>query len=77
MAANYRTIQGDAWDAIAYRLWGKEHLMHLLMAANPAHMDVLIFPAGVELVVPDLPATALTTSTAELPPWIRSEGRGA
>jgi len=69
MAGNYRTIQGDAWDAIAFRLWGTEHLMHILMAANPLHMDVLIFPAGVELVVPDLPATA-TTTTAELPPWI-------
>ena len=76
MAGKYRTIQGDAWDAIAYRLWGKEHLMHIIMAANPAHMDVLIFPAGVELIVPDLPTT-VTTTTAELPPWIRSEGRGA
>ena len=68
MAGKYRTIQGDAWDAIAYRLWGKEHLMHFLLAANPAHMDVLTFPAGVELTVPDLPASA--TATAELPPWM-------
>jgi len=70
MAGKYRTIQGDAWDAIAYRLWGKEHLMHFLLAANPAHMDVLTFPAGVELIVPDLPAAAVATTPAELPPWM-------
>lgn len=69
MAGSYRTVQGDAWDAIAYRLWGKEHLMHYLMSANPRWMDVLIFPAGVVLAVPDLPVAA-TTITAELPPWI-------
>ncbi len=70
MAGNYRTVQGDAWDAIAYRLWGKEHLMHFIMEANPAYMDVLSFPAGVELVVPDLPAAARTVKKAELPPWM-------
>ena len=70
MAGKYRTIQGDAWDAIAYRLWGKEHLMHFLLAANPAYMDVLTFPAGVELIVPDMPAATAVTSTAELPPWM-------
>ena len=69
MAAKYRTVQGDAWDSIAYKLWGKEHLMHILMAANPSHIDVLVFPAGVELSVPALPT--VTTTVKDLPPWMQ------
>lgn len=66
MPDTYRTIQGDAWDSIAYKLWGEERLAHKLMQANAEHMDVLIFPAGVELVVP---AVAKLQKNMELPPW--------
>lgn len=69
-AKTYRTVQGDAWDSIAHKLWGKEHLMHYLMTANPSHIDVLVFPAGVELSVPALPTPA-TTTVKGLPPWIQ------
>ncbi|EBJ4221238.1 phage tail protein, partial [Salmonella enterica] len=34
---NYRTIQGDAWDSIAARLYGNEYLSYLLVDANPKH----------------------------------------
>lgn len=53
MATEYITQQGDCWDAIALRLWGDEHLMDRLIAANIEHMDMLEFPAGVRLNVPD------------------------
>ena len=62
----YTTMQGDAWDAIAYRLWGEERLFMELVRANPEHLDTVIFPAGVELVVPERPAVA---TPLELPPW--------
>lgn len=68
MIKTYRTIQGDAWDGIAFRLWGKECLAHRLMAANPEHLDVAIFPAGVELAVPDI---VVEPETPELPPWMQ------
>lgn len=49
MATEYITQQGDCWDAIALRLWGDEHLMDRLIAANIEYMDMLEFPAGVRL----------------------------
>ncbi len=75
MATNtYRTIQGDAWDLIAFRLWPKEQrktqrpelLMHHLMLANPEHMDTLIFPAGVELMIPNIENVA---EKVAVPAW--------
>lgn len=66
MSQHYRTTQGDAWDSIAYKLWGEERLAHKLMQANAEHMDVLIFPAGVELRVP---VVTKPQKKMELPPW--------
>lgn len=67
MAARiYRTLQGDVFDAIAFRLWGDEHMAHHLIAANPAVADVLVFPAGVELIVPDVQPV---TTVPGLPAW--------
>ena len=65
-AERYRTVQGDAFDGIAWRIWGQEHMAPLLIAANPAWADVLVFEPGVELVVPE--ATVKTT-VEQLPPW--------
>ena len=62
----YTTMQGDAWDAIAYRLWGEERLFMELIKANPEHLDTVLFPAGVVLTVPDRP---VKTVPLELPPW--------
>lgn len=68
----YTTTQGDAWDSIAYKLWSEERLAHLLMQANPQHMDVLIFPAGVTLAVPHAEKPQKIFS---LPPWA-AQNRG-
>lgn len=73
----YSTIQGDTWDGIAFRLWGREHLMSALLQANPDHADVLMFPAGIVLNVPEVNPDAFVQPVTELPPWIRSEGREA
>lgn len=62
--STYLTTQADTWDSIAYRLYGQERHMHELVAANPEHLDVLVFPAGVELRVPHVQSKA-----KELPPW--------
>ena len=62
----YLTTQGDAWDAVAYRLWGEERLFMQLVRVNPEHLDTVVFPAGVTLRVPDRPAHYVRT---EKPPW--------
>ncbi len=63
------TTQGDTWDGLAYRLWGEERLFDQLMRANPAHLDVVVFPAGVVLAVPDV---ATPSQSLELPPWMQA-----
>lgn len=63
----YITLQGDAWDAIAYRLWGEERFFMDLIRANPEHLDVVEFEAGVRLKVPPMPER---TIKMELPPWV-------
>ena len=55
MATTYKTIQGDMWDSIAYKVYGDEKHMSLLAEANGQYLDTLVFSAGVELTVPDLP----------------------
>lgn len=66
-AKTYVTLQSDAWDAIAYRLWGEERFFMELVKVNPEHLDVLVFEAGVRLNVPPMPERVVKT---ELPPWV-------
>ncbi|HJB94857.1 MAG TPA: tail protein X [Candidatus Mediterraneibacter intestinigallinarum] len=69
MAGTYNTIQGDTWDLIAYKLFGSEKYMKNLIEANWPLLDVLIFPSGIELTVPDLPEE----QDDDLPFW-RNDG---
>ena len=55
MASTYTTIQGDMWDLIAYKVYGDEKYMNVLAEANGHLLDTLVFSAGEELVVPELP----------------------
>ena len=67
MPSTYTTIQGDMWDMIAYKVYGRESCMKDLLEANEEHRDIAVFPAGITLSVPDVDLP--TTST--LPPWKR------
>jgi phage tail protein X len=67
---SYTTKQGDMWDTVAKRVYpdmGGELLMTLLIDANPDHRDVVIFPGGVILAVPEVEIPAVR----DLPPWKR------
>ncbi|WP_338842053.1 tail protein X [Paenibacillus glucanolyticus] len=61
----YRTIQGDTWDSIAFSVAGTESFMSNLINANLEHVEVVIFPAGINLNVPEVPVPVSST----LPPW--------
>jgi phage tail protein X len=65
----YKTIQGDTWDSISYKVYGSEMLFPLLMSANPEHVLVVIFDAGIILVIPDKPEEV----SEDLPPWKRGD----
>ncbi len=67
-AGEYKTIQGDTWDIICYRLYpnvGKEMCMDKLISSNSDHVNTVIFPAGVYLNVPKITESVIS----DLPPW--------
>ena len=65
----YLSVQGDWWDLIALRVYGMrrgdDHLMHKLIEANYPIREISHFPAGVVVIVPDVP----TRTTIPLVPW--------
>ena len=64
----YKTIQGDTWDGIAYQNFGglgREKLTSELISANPEYINLVIFPAGIELIIPDIDIPVVNS----LPPW--------
>ena len=63
----YRTIQGDTWDMIAKKVYGAERHLDYLMASNFELLDYFIFPAGIVVKVPELPAEI----SEDLPSWSR------
>lgn len=66
MISTYMTKQGDMWDQISYNLCDSAAGVIPLMQANPEYTDTYIFPAGIELIVPEFDAVV----TPEIvPPW--------
>ncbi len=69
MAEKYITSQGETWDSIAYDQYGDEGYMKLLVEANWPLLETLVFSAGTEIVLPDLPEEA----DQDLPFWRNME----
>lgn len=70
MAKTYTTVQGDMWDSIAYAQLGSTSHTDKLINANRKYLDYYIFPAGIELVLPEVEEAAAASS---LPPWKRGK----
>lgn len=66
MAGTYTTKQGDAWDAIAYEVYGDEKYTGWLMQNNFPLLDTFVFGQGVVLQTPDLPEEE---TAASVPIW--------
>ena len=67
MLNTYTTIQGDMWDSIAYKVYGSEAGMNILLEANQQFAGIVIFPANIVLQVPEYTAP----ESSKLPPWRR------
>ena len=65
MAKTYVTTQGDTWDIVSLRVYGTEMQLDKLIDANPAHRELVFFPANIQLIVPDIP------KATNLPLWRR------
>lgn len=67
MPNTYVTVQGDKWDLIAHQQLGDARHMNKLMAANTEYLEYYIFPAGIELQLPEIEHEQAALSS--LPPW--------
>lgn len=65
----YTTIAGDMWDQISFDQLGSEAYRNAIMELNPEHAGKYVFPAGIELRLPE----AQPEIDAGLPPWKRSQ----
>ena len=63
----YTTISGDMWDKIAYEQMGSSLYLDKLIKANRKYAEIFLFPAGIELTIPEIKCKA----SLELPPWKR------
>ena len=63
---SYTTIQGDTWDLIAYKVWGSEYLLPILLEANPKHRNTIFFAGDIILNVPNIDTAVYT----ERPSWL-------
>ncbi|MER1986574.1 MAG: tail protein X [Solibacillus sp.] len=64
----YKTISGDTWDSIAFRLYGSEMVVHQLIQANLQHASIVIFSAGIMLETPEIDTVVRSD---DVPPWMR------
>lgn len=64
----YITQQGDQFDALSLSAYNEERMASRIIQANPDYADVLIFDAGIRLVIPTF-ERIVTSET--LPPWRR------
>ena len=64
---SYVTQQGDTWDLISLKTVGSELYMVKLIEKNLKYREVVIFPAGVNLKIPQIS----TPISNNLPPWKR------
>ena len=67
MPKTYITTSGDMWDLIALNTMGSETYKNKLMQVNRKHRNFYIFPAGIELVIPEV----TERRASSLPPWKR------
>lgn len=67
----YITTQGDTWDGIAFKVYGNEKVFNYLLAENTKYLDIIVFPANIELVIPDLDLVSIMGTNEDLPSWRR------
>jgi phage tail protein X len=50
----YRTISGDQWDLISFKVYNSEYYVDKLVEANISHIRTIYFDAGISLTIPDV-----------------------
>ena len=72
LTREYITSEGERWDTISYKAFGRPDLYHLIFEANRETLYNIKYPAttpaGLKLLLPQLPPQELA-QTDEVPPW--------
>ena len=67
----YKTVSGDTWDLISYKLYGSELYFHQLMRANLNLLSIAVFDSNVPIIVPEIDVSNNNVDKSKLPPWKR------
>lgn len=70
-ALEYVTMDGDRWDALAWRFYGDASAYEAIIMANPSVSITPLLPSGVTLLIPVLPAATNILNPQDVPPWKR------
>ena len=65
----YTTVQGQTWDQIAYEVFKNEYMCDKIMDLNRDKLNIFVFPAGVEILLPDKEDTLKQTVPSDYPAW--------
>lgn len=63
----YTTKQGDTFDIIAKKFYGNEKYIKELILANEDYVNILIFPSGTILNIPEIEINTSETINNDLP----------
>lgn len=67
----YRTVSGDTWDLIAFKVYGSEGYFHDLIRNNLSLIDIAIFDANIPIIIIIPEITDEENDDERLPPWKR------
>ena len=67
----YKTVSGDTWDLISYKLYGSELYFHQLMRANINLLSIAVFDSNIPIIVPEIDVSNNNVDKSKLPPWKR------
>lgn len=62
----YTTVSGDTFDLIAKKTLSNEMLAEEIMKANSNLLDYVVFPAGIEVIIPEIKIQSINQNQ---PPW--------
>jgi len=65
----YTVIEGERWDTVAYKAYGKASSFSGIIAANPLVPITTRLTGGTVLIIPILEDNNILTDKELLPPW--------
>ena len=65
----YIAKEGERWDQVAYKAYGRASLIKPIIEANPVVPITPRLAAGTVLVIPVIAETDVKTDAELLPPW--------